>query len=502
MNLLPFPVAIVCAVVAALVWRRRVMPGAIPLVVLLAAVAEWNFAYGLEIAAEGLATKLWWAKLQYVGIVSAPVAIFVFAAEYTGRHAWRGRGRLVGLSLIPAATLALAVTHELHQLVWSSVGSRGAGRPLVLEHGPAFYPGWVWAYLLLFASSVFLVADGVSARRYFRRQTIAVTVAVGTPWAANLVYVLGLAPDDFDITTIAFAVTALALALACGRWHLLEVVPVARAAVVEHMRDAMIVLDDSGRVRDCNSAMHPLLTCPADDAIGRRVEEVAPAVAAVTRAANGTAAHEEGIVLAVDGRSGPRCYQAQVIELPGHGARSGRLVLLRDVTAREALEAQLVDQAMTDDLTKIGNRRYFLEAARRALIAASRHDKPVALLFLDLDDFKGINDAHGHDCGDAILIAVARRLEEAIRPQDALARLGGDEFAVLLGHIEDESAADEVRDRIDAAIRRPIHVGARSHFVSASVGIHVTRRHGETPESLLRQADRSMYAVKRTARRA
>ncbi len=84
MTFLPFPVAIVCAVVAALVWRRRVMPGAIPLVVLLAAVAEWNFAYGLEIAAEELATKLWWAKLQYVGIVSAPVAVFVFAAEYTG----------------------------------------------------------------------------------------------------------------------------------------------------------------------------------------------------------------------------------------------------------------------------------------------------------------------------------------------------------------------------------------------------------------------------------
>ena len=499
-TLFLFLVSAVCAAIAVVLWRRRATPGAVPLVVLLAAVAEWNLAYGLEIAADGLAAKLFWAKVQYIGIVAAPVAIFAFAAAYSGRRQWLSRRRLVSLSLIPAVTLGLALTHELHHLIWSSVESSGAGRSLALEHGPAFYPGWAWAYLLLFAASVLLVAAGVSARRYFRRQAVAVSVAVGTPWAANLAYVLGLAPDDFDITTIAFAVTALALALACIRWHLLEVMPVARDALVEHIRDAMMVLDDHGRVLDCNPAMNDLLACDVEDAIGRQVDDVLPAaVAAVCRVADGTATGEGAKVVAVDRQRERRVYEAQVIPLPGHGTRSRRRLLLHDVTAREALEAYLADQALTDDLTKVGNRRHFIDHTRRALIAASRGDESVAAIFIDINDFKSVNDTYGHDCGDAILIAAARRLEESIRPQDTVARLGGDEFAVLLGHIGDEAAAIEVSARIDAALRRPVLVGTRSVAVSASVGVYVARGDGETPESLLRHADSNMYAVKRGA---
>lgn len=501
MTLLPFIVAVVCGAVGVLVWRRRAMPEAIPLVVLLAAVAEWNLAYGLEIAADGLAAKLFWAKVQYIGIVSAPLAVFAFAAAYTGRRRWLAWRRLLALSSVPGVTLALAVTQELHDLLWSSVESSGAGRPLVLEHGPAFYPGWIWAYILLCAASVHLVAAGVSARRYFRRQAIAVSVAVATPWAANLAYVLGLAPHGFDITTVAFAVTALALSLACMRWDLLDVAPIARDALVEHMRDGMMVLDDHGRVLDCNRAMQAVFTCRAEEAIGLDVEDVLPpAVAAVCRAADGTVTDEGATVVTVNGLRDSRAYEAQIIRLPSHGARSARLLLLHDVTAREALAAHLTDQALTDDLTKVGNRRSFIEQTRQALIAASRGYESVAVLFIDLDDFKSINDTYGHDCGDAILIAVARRIEESIRPQDTVARLGGDEFAVLLRQTGDEVAATDVRERIDGALRRSVRVGAQTHLLSASVGVYVARRDGETPESLLRQADRDMYVIKRSAR--
>ena len=496
-----FLVAAVCVSVSVLVWRRRPTPGAIPLIVLLAAVAEWNFAYGVEIATEDFATKLAWAKVQYVGIVAAPLAVFAFAAEYTGRRRWIRRGRLVGLSLIPAVTLVLAVTHELHHLVWSSVESSGAGHPLAIEHGPAFYLGWAWAYVLLFAASVLLVAAGVSARRHFRRQTVAVSVAVGAPWAGNFAYVLGVAPRDFDITTIAFAVTALALALACVRWHLLEVAPVARNVLVEHIRDGMMVLDDQSRLLDCNPALHLVLTCPPDDAIGRHVEEVLPEpVAAICCDGDAGRMREESTVVRVQGESEDRVYEVQVIRLSGHGVPSRRLVLLHDVTDREALEAYLADQALTDDLTKVGNRRHFLEHTRRALIAASRGHESIAVIFVDMDDFKRINDDYGHHCGDEILIAAARRLEESIRPQDTVARIGGDEFAVVLGPIADEAAAVEVRDRIGAALRRPVQVGTRTHAISATVGVHVARSDGETPESLLQQADRDMYALKRRAR--
>jgi N-terminal 7TM region of histidine kinase len=194
-SLFLLAVAASCAGVGASLWRRRSAPGAIGLVALLAAVAVWNAGYALEIAVGGLGPKLLWAKVQYLGIVSAPPAVFVAALGYTGRSAWLTRGRLAALLAIPAGTLVLAWTHEAHHLVWSSVATPvAAGRPLELAHGPGFYPGWLFAYGLLFAATVLLVAGRWSLRRYFRRQVLAIAVAVATPWLCNALYVLGLTP--------------------------------------------------------------------------------------------------------------------------------------------------------------------------------------------------------------------------------------------------------------------------------------------------------------------
>ena len=502
MILFLFLVAMACVAIAALLWRRRATPGAIALLVLLGAVAQWNFAYGLEIAADGAAAKLLWAKASYFGIVCVPLAIHAFAADYTGRRSWLRWRRLALLSVIPVATLVLALSNDRHGLIWSSVEWVGADKPLALEHGPAFYVVWVWSYLLLLTASVLLIAASSSSRRFFRRQAFAVLVAMAAPWAANLVYVLGLAPGGFDVTTTAFAVTGVALAFACVRWQLLDLAPVARNTLVEHMRDGMVVLDEQLRVVDCNAATGPLMSCSTEEAIGRRAEEVLPtALAGLWTEASDHGRRDHGMVVNVHGPHGMGSYEAQVVELPGPAARYGRLLLFHDVTAREALQARLNDQALTDDLTSVGNRRYFVERTRRALLAASRHREPIAVIFIDIDDFKAINDTYGHACGDEILIAAARRLEESLRPEDAVARLGGDEFAVLLGPVEDTAVVEEVRARIVAALRQPVQVSERSHPVSASVGVHVvTSPDGQTPESLLQEADRDMYVNKRAAR--
>jgi diguanylate cyclase (GGDEF)-like protein len=481
-SILLLSVSVSCAAMAAFVWRRRSAPGALALMCFLLCVAVWNAGYGLEIAADGLARKLFWAKAEYPGVHLLPVAFFAFAVEHSGRRAWARPGRLAALSIVPCAIVLLAWTNERHHLIWTDLAAiQPAGRVLELGHGAVFYFGALFAYGLILAASVMLLSGRASHRRFYRRQSLVVLVAIGAPWVANILYLLGIPSTGFDTTTIAFAVTATAVSLGCLRWGLLDVVPVARDAVVEHMSDGMVVIDLRGRVVDCNRAAGPLLLCPVEDAVGRPAGEVLLALGGDT----------------IRTADGERVFEVEDIDLAGRAAAAGRLLLFHDVTAREALQAHLAADALTDDLTGIGNRRYFMERLQWALDEGRRGEEAVAVLYLDLDGFKPINDTYGHASGDQVLIATARRLEQCIRPGDALARLGGDEFAILIPRLHDRDDAGHVAHRIALALAEPVEIERGAVVATASVGVHVALAAEATPESLLRGADRGMYAAKR-----
>jgi diguanylate cyclase (GGDEF)-like protein/PAS domain S-box-containing protein len=170
---------------------------------------------------------------------------------------------------------------------------------------------------------------------------------------------------------------------------------------------------------------------------------------------------------------------------------------VRDITEQKRMVKQLAFRATHDGLTSVLNNAAFMErltlAARQANVGA-RHD--VALLFVDLNKFKSINDRFGHLVGDRLLIAIARRLRSAVRPNDSVGRLGGDEFAVLLEHITDHADVDAVVDRVQRALDEPFNVDGREICASASVGISFASEHGARPEDLLRAADSAMYVVK------
>jgi len=167
----------------------------------------------------------------------------------------------------------------------------------------------------------------------------------------------------------------------------------------------------------------------------------------------------------------------------------------RDVTERKVLEAQLAFQASHDALTGLANRVLFRDRLEHALARGRRHGEPVAILFLDLDDFKTVNDSLGHSAGDEMLIAVAQRLHNCLRQADIAARFGGDEFAVLLEDAagrEAETAAKRILD----VLASPFSVQGRSLLVSTSIGIALTEGGAVGPEELLRNADIAMYAAK------
>jgi diguanylate cyclase (GGDEF)-like protein/PAS domain S-box-containing protein len=169
----------------------------------------------------------------------------------------------------------------------------------------------------------------------------------------------------------------------------------------------------------------------------------------------------------------------------------------RDVTERKALEERLEHQALHDSLTDLPNRRLFVDRLGQALGRTKRRKgRTVAVLFMDLDGFKVVNDSLGHDTGDRLLVEVAERLGGCLRPEDTLARFGGDEFVVLLEGLTAPDAAVRVADRITEELREPFVIDGRELYVAASVGVALGSAAAKDPEELLREADTSMYRAK------
>ena len=168
-----------------------------------------------------------------------------------------------------------------------------------------------------------------------------------------------------------------------------------------------------------------------------------------------------------------------------------------DVTARKQAERRLQHDAMHDALTGLPNRVLFLDRLDQAIRRAQRAtpQAAAAVLFLDLDRFKLVNDSLGHQAGDRLLVAVARRLESAVRPPDTVARLGGDEFTVLLDGVSDAHEASLVAERVHQTLRAPFQIAERELFVDASIGIALAEADA-APETVLRDADVAMYRAK------
>lgn len=181
----------------------------------------------------------------------------------------------------------------------------------------------------------------------------------------------------------------------------------------------------------------------------------------------------------------------------GNGLVNYYVTIQHDITASRHLRQAALDRGNHDALTGLVNRVRFVELQQQAIEYASKAGETVALLFLDLDGFKVVNDTFGHHIGDAMLKAVADRLLAAVRHSDVVARFGGDEFVVLLPALANRRAALRLGRKILAILAQPFVINASRHRISASLGIAFVPEHGNSGESLLIQADMAMYRAKR-----
>jgi diguanylate cyclase (GGDEF)-like protein len=200
--------------------------------------------------------------------------------------------------------------------------------------------------------------------------------------------------------------------------------------------------------------------------------------------------------------SAPRSWTPEERQLVMQIALEGSLVVENAVlrAAEQESLTRLTHQAFHDSLTKLPNRALFSDRLQHALDRMTRRQESIAVLFLDLDEFKPVNDTFGHDAGDRLLVDVGKRLQSCLRPEDTIARLGGDEFTVLLEDITDVRYAIRVAERIAEALKEPFQLDGQEVSVTASIGVAVGTGRESTIDDLVRKSDQAMYQAKRAGK--
>jgi len=260
---------------------------------------------------------------------------------------------------------------------------------------------------------------------------------------------------------------------------------------------ALLVVGGNGRILRGNRAAARLAGRTLDALDGELVDVAYPTTAGgralgelVGEAVAGTEpVGRELTVLATSG-------ELHLVQWTAAPTAGGAVVAGVDVTSAHEVTAELAHQALHDPLTGLPNRVLLREHLDHALRRLDRHGGELAVLFVDLDRFKDVNDTLGHEAGDRLLVALAERLRRALRPSDTVARLAGDEFVVVCEDVDDGPAVTEIADRLLAAVERPFRIDGVDARVSASIGVSSVRESGADADRLLREADAAMYSVK------
>jgi diguanylate cyclase (GGDEF)-like protein/PAS domain S-box-containing protein len=280
-------------------------------------------------------------------------------------------------------------------------------------------------------------------------------------------------------------------------------------SVLENVADGIVTIDEDWAIESFNRAATELFGYEEEEAIGQSLSRMVvaedPGVLAdrdaaglrVPASAPGTARPTASTGKRKDGSTFPMELELSDVQL---GARKVHVACVRDISERHSYIEELKYQALHDDLTELPNRVLFEDRVNHAIRVAARSGESLALLLLDLDGFKAVNDTLGHQHGDVLLKLVADRLVDCLRDGDTVARLGGDEFGILPLAGMDLAGAATVAWKIQQALEAPFVVDGQDVDIDASVGMTLVPEHGDNIDDLLRRADLAMYDAKRAGR--
>lgn len=279
-------------------------------------------------------------------------------------------------------------------------------------------------------------------------------------------------------------------------------------AVIHNVQEGIVLIKPDGIIENANPATSRIFGYAANELANHHVEMLIPKPGEckhrpctwdemITGEKSMVGHSREVIAIHKNGRQFPLEINIAEMELDGVMHFVG---IVRDITERKRAEGKLTQMALYDQLTELPNRTNFFDKLEFSLSHARRNKSVLALLFIDLDGFKKVNDTLGHSIGDQLLKIVAERLHSSIRETDMAARMGGDEFTVILSNLEDIESAASMADKLIKAINQPIVLDGNTCHVGASIGIAAYPYHAGNSNSLINAADSAMYQAKASGR--
>lgn len=494
------PFALIISVFITLyAWLHRKQANAANLAMLMLPVVGYLITNTLELVDPTPEGTLFWAKAGYCFGPFIGIFWLGFACEYTGRREWLESHRFWPFFIIPITGVFLVQTNAWSHLIWTSTTFTWHGSFLALSvtYGLAFWPVILYSYLCLGIGVYLVVRDFVIYSRGYRRQIMWILVGMVFPLVAHICYIFHAIPAwKKDYSPIGFVFTGIALAVGIFRYKLIGLAPIARSLVVDYIEDGICVLDTSNQIVDANMALLKILGLHISDMLGQQAEVRLPFWKHVVDSEK----TGQPIAAAEIIRSA-KTYSFDIDVIPirrKDGNLIGRLVTLHDVTERKSLMAIVEQMAITDAVTGLYNRRYFDQRARDEMERAQRYQHPLAVMMLDLDGFKQINDNHGHGAGDDALVSIANILQDSVRKIDTLARFGGDEFILLLPETNLDEAL-KVAERIRSSVAGNTSTEDLGEYkITVSIGLAcIDNGKSISMEEITQNADLALYKAKR-----
>lgn len=481
-------------------WRRRKIAGKAAAYFGLAAlfVTVYAWAYIGEITSRTVEAAFAWIRLEYIGIPFIAPLWLLFITSITGHEKWITRQREWLLMIVPFVTLAMVQTNDWHHLFYADMRMEAAGPLLTFRFTPGnfYWLSQIYDNAGMILSSFLIVRRAFSAQPAFRQQAQVFLAGALLQWAGLAIFISGSSPFNLDLSSLTLSLSSMIFLVGLFRYRALDLLPMARDVIFERMADGVLVLDTRNRLIDFNLAAQNILPELQPGAIGQPVEVLLSAwEVLIAQATTGTPE-------VVEVESAQHYFQSHITPVTSkQGHTAGKIITLYDVTEVRQLLEKMRELATRDSLTNLFNRHYFLELANREIERASRHQRALSIIALDLDHFKRVNDTYSHAAGDLVLQIAAQVMRSITRKMDICGRLGGEEFWILLPETSLPEALI-VAERLRLALEHAeIFFEGQSVKVTGSFGVTSIGLGEKTAlDTLIRIADEALYEAKSSGR--
>jgi len=495
--------------------RRRKVPGALPFFFLCVITSLYTFGYGMELFSQTLDKVDFWSKFQYIGLPFIPAFWVILAISYSRVTDKYDNLFYFFLFLIPIITCVFRLTGTHLQYGDIRMVSNGYFLVLDFQKGPWYYLHFVYFFFCASYSSIIYFKQYLKAAGYLKHQSLIMAIASLAAISSLIFNLFSIFPLKLDSGPFIVIFNYLIFTYGIFRYNMLHLIPLSRKIVFDKIHVGVLVFDMQFNIVDFNKAAKEIFVELSKDSIGSSIEDcfsrykgfVDPLISWHLNKTNS----ELGKMMTQindnfefeifnDENQSIYHYHVRLSELYKKEYLVGTTVMINDITKQYEMIKQLEYTSRIDDLTGLFNRKYFFERMEYEIDRAARSEESLAIVLIDIDDFKKINDTLGHQAGDYVLKTVSTIFVQNLREIDLVGRYGGEEFIFCLPNTNLENAvliADRIRNQIQETViywyENTIHISASIGVADNSMSDHNIKDY----DALIRKADEAMYLAKR-----